>query len=42
MREEMNHLLEYYSVLQKAGQTIFGEDLGLEHKRLSLTINEAD
>lgn len=42
MREEMNHLIEYYSVLHKAGSTIFGEDLQEEKKRLSISINAAD
>ncbi len=26
MREEMNHLIEYFTVLKKAGQIIFGEE----------------
>ena len=26
MREEMNHLIEYYTVLRRAGQMIFGEN----------------
>ena len=27
MKEEMNHLIEYYTVLKKAGQMIFGEEV---------------
>ena len=26
MREEMNHLIEYYTVLRRSGQMIFGEN----------------
>jgi hypothetical protein len=25
MREEMNHLIEYYTVLRRAGEMIFGD-----------------
>ena len=27
MKEEMNHLIEYYTVLKKSGQLIFGEEI---------------
>mgnify|MGYP000367330830 CR=1 FL=1 len=26
MREEMNHLIEYYTVLKRAGEMIFGDN----------------
>ena len=26
MREEMNHLIEYYTVLRRAGEMIFGDN----------------
>ena len=27
MREEMNHLIEYHTVLKRSGQIIFGDDI---------------
>ena len=36
MKEEMNHLIEYYTVLKKAGQMIFGEEV---HGGDRLTLN---
>lgn len=41
MREEMNHLLEYYSVLRKSAEMLFGErgdaDGGANARRPSLS-----
>ena len=44
MREEMNHLIEYFTVLKKAGQIIFGEDEinNQPIRRLGLGISQAD
>ena len=36
MKEEMNHLIEYYTVLKKAGQMIFGEEV---HGSDRITLN---
>lgn len=39
MKEEMNHLIEYYTVLKKTAQMIFNEeDQGKKSNRLSLGI----
>ena len=35
MKEESNHLIEYYTVMKKAGKMIFGESVVEENKRRS-------
>ena len=35
MKEESNHLIEYYTVMKKAGKMIFGESIVEENKRRS-------
>ena len=39
MKEEMNHLIEYYTVLKKAGQMIFGEEVAGDLRGISLKVN---
>ena len=41
MREEMNHLIEYFTVLKKSAEMIFGDEVKKE-ARLSLGINATD
>lgn len=42
MKDEMNHLIEYYTVLKKAGQLIFGEDQLEIAKKLKLDVQKRD
>ena len=41
MRDEMNHLIEYYSVLRKCIEMIFGEEQDRE-KKLSFSISNTE
>ena len=42
MKEEMNHLIEYYTVLKKAGQMIFGEEIQQDKKNFFGSNQKAD
>ena len=42
MREEMNHLIEYYSVLRKSVEMIFGDKDEEREKKLSFTISNTE
>ena len=41
MKDEMNHLIEYYTVLKRAGHMIFGEE-DLADKKLNFAVSKTD
>ena len=42
IKDKMNHLIEYYTVLKRAGQLIFGEDEIENSKKLKLDVQRRD